>query len=65
MDLDYLFILEYADHGTLGSYLKDNFTKMDWDIKLQFAIQIADAVSYMHQRNIVHRDLVSTAFYFT
>jgi len=41
---NYLLILEYADSGTLGNYLKNNFNKLDWNIKLQFAIQLADAV---------------------
>ena len=57
-----MLILEYADNGTLRNYLKDNFNKMDWDMKLQFAIQIADAVSCMHQKDIIHRDLVSCLF---
>ncbi|CAB4398900.1 unnamed protein product [Rhizophagus irregularis] len=56
---NYLLILEYADSGTLGNYLKDNFSKLDWNVKLQFAIQIADAVSCIHQNNIVHCDLHS------
>ncbi|RIA81487.1 hypothetical protein C1645_744487 [Glomus cerebriforme] len=43
---------------TLRNYLKDNFSKLDWNIKLQFAIQIADAVSCMHQKDIIHRDLI-------
>jgi serine/threonine protein kinase len=60
MDSNYLLILEYADSGTLGNYLKENFNKLDWSIKLQFAIQIADAVSYIHQHDIIHCDLVST-----
>jgi serine/threonine protein kinase len=58
VDSKYLLILEYADSGTLRNYLKNNFNKLDWNIKLQFAIQIANAVTYIHQRNIVHRDLV-------
>ena len=58
-----ILILEYADNGTLRNYLKNNFNKMDWDMKLQFAIQIADAVSCMHQKNIIHRDLVSGLFF--
>jgi serine/threonine protein kinase len=53
-----LLILEYADSGTLRNYLKNNFARLDWNIRLQFAIQIADAVSYMHQKNIIHCDLV-------
>ena len=58
MDPVYSLILKYADSGTLGDYLKDNFSKLNWNIKLQFAIQIADAVSCIHQKNIIHRDLV-------
>ncbi|GBB90852.1 hypothetical protein RclHR1_17970001 [Rhizophagus clarus] len=59
MDSNYLLILECADSGTLGSYLKDNFNKLDWNIKLRFAIQIADAVLCIHQNDIIHCDLNS------
>ncbi|CAB4442536.1 unnamed protein product [Rhizophagus irregularis] len=59
IDPDYLFILEYADSGTLRDYLKENFSKLDLSTKLQFAIQISDAVSCLHQKNIIHRDLHS------
>ncbi|RGB43058.1 kinase-like domain-containing protein, partial [Rhizophagus diaphanus] len=59
IDSNFLLVLEYADSGTLRNYLKDNFHILDWDIKLKFAIQIADAVSSMHKKNIVHRDLHS------
>jgi len=59
---NYLLILEYADSGTLGNYLKNNFNKLDWNIKLQFAIQLADAVLYIHQNDIIHCDLVSIIF---
>ena len=59
-----MLILEYADSGTLGNYLKNNFNKLDWKIKLQFAIQIADAVSCIHQHDIIHCDLVSGFFNF-
>ena len=60
IDPDYLFILEYADSGTLRDYLKNNFNKLlDWNIKLQFAIQIADAILCLHRKDIIHRNLVS------
>ncbi|CAB4373836.1 unnamed protein product [Rhizophagus irregularis] len=59
MNSSYLLIFEYADSGTLGNYLKDNFNKLDWNMKLKFAIQIADAVSCIHDKDIIHRDLHS------
>ena len=62
MDSDYLLILEYADSNTLRDYLKDNFSRLDWNMKLQFATQIAGAVSCIHRKNIIHRDLVSFCF---
>ena len=54
-----MLIIEYADGGTLRQYLNKNFDKMDWDIKLEFAKQIASAICCLHENNIVHRDLVS------
>ncbi|CAB4376479.1 unnamed protein product [Rhizophagus irregularis] len=59
IDSEYLFIFEYANGGTLRDYLENNFYKLDWNIKLQFAIQIADAVSCLHQNDIIHCDLNS------
>ncbi|PKC13066.1 kinase-like protein [Rhizophagus irregularis] len=59
MNSSYLLIFEYADSGTLGNYLKDNFNKLDWNMKLKFAIQIAYAVSCIHDKDIIHRDLHS------
>jgi serine/threonine protein kinase len=58
MNSKYLLIFEYTNSNTLRNYLKNNFTSLGWNIKLRFAIQIADAVSCMHQENIIHRDLV-------
>jgi serine/threonine protein kinase len=58
VDSSYLFILEYADSGTLKNYLEINFNKLDWNKKLKFAIHIADAVSCIHQKGFIHNDLV-------
>ncbi|CAI2164650.1 13076_t:CDS:2 [Funneliformis geosporum] len=48
--------MEYADGGTLGSYLKDN---LSWEDKYSLAFQLACAVSCLHDEGIVHRDLHS------
>ena len=50
--------MEYADGGTLQSYLKQNFDKLTWDNKLNLAFQLAYAVSCLHEEGIIHRDLV-------
>ncbi|PKK65900.1 kinase-like protein [Rhizophagus irregularis] len=55
----YLLIMEYADGGTLHSYLIENFNRLDWNDKLRLAIQLANAISCIHNEDIVHGDLNS------
>jgi len=55
-------VLEYADSGTLRSYLQEKFEPINWDLKLKFAYEIASAVSCLHENNIIHRDLHSNNF---
>ena len=50
--------MEYADSGTLRSYLKEQFDGLTWDNKFNLALQLAHAVSCLHSEGIVHRDLV-------
>ncbi|RGB40147.1 kinase-like domain-containing protein [Rhizophagus diaphanus] len=54
----YLLVMEYANGDTLRTYLKKN-TKLTWKNRYRFAYQLADAVSCLHQSDIVHRDLHS------
>ncbi|CAB4391058.1 unnamed protein product [Rhizophagus irregularis] len=55
----YLLVMEYADGGTLQSYLKENFKKLEWGDKYRLSLQLASAVSCMHNERIVHCDLHS------
>ena len=57
-----LLVMEYADGGNLQSYLKKNFNNLSWDNKKDLAFQIAKGLSYLHNENILHKDLVSTVF---
>ena len=50
--------MEFADNGTLRDYLKGHFENLTWNDKLNLALQLAYAVSCLHDEGIIHRDLV-------
>ncbi|CAB4398614.1 unnamed protein product [Rhizophagus irregularis] len=50
-------IIEYADSGSLHSYLKENFNKLEWCDKYRLALQLASAVECIHNEGIIHCDL--------
>ncbi|CAB5345860.1 unnamed protein product [Rhizophagus irregularis] len=56
---NYLLVMEYANGGSLRSYLKKNFSKLTWNDKYNLAYQLACAVSCLHDEGIIHRDLHS------
>ncbi|GES75152.1 kinase-like domain-containing protein [Rhizophagus clarus] len=53
----YLLVMEYADCGSLQSYLKKNFNKLEWNDKYQLALQLVNAVECLHNEEIIHSDL--------
>ena len=55
----YNMVLQYADNGTLREYLMTNFTKLQWTDKLCIAKEIALGLLFLHDNNIIHRDLVN------
>ena len=55
---EYILVLEYANGGTLRSYLESNFKNLEWSDKLNLAQQIAKAIKHLHSDDILHRDLV-------
>ncbi|RHZ43237.1 hypothetical protein Glove_818134g3 [Diversispora epigaea] len=56
---DYMIVLEYVNNGSLCQYLKTNFQKFDWNVKLNLAKQIANALMNLHSNNIIHGKLTS------
>ncbi|RGB24454.1 kinase-like domain-containing protein [Rhizophagus diaphanus] len=53
----YSFVLEYADSGTLNTYLNENFNKLNWNDKYNLASQLASAIEFLHEKDTIHRDL--------
>ncbi|UZO14381.1 uncharacterized protein OCT59_005840 [Rhizophagus irregularis] len=56
---NYWLVMEYADNGTLRNYSKEHFDSLNWDNKLNIALQLARAVSSLHEKEIVHHNLHS------
>lgn len=49
-------ISEFVERGTLRQYLTSN-EPFSWRLRISFLIDIARALTYLHARNCVHRDL--------
>ncbi len=50
-----------ANGGALRNYLKLNFLNMRGNDKLRLAKQIAEGMMCLHQKHIIHRNLVRMA----
>ncbi|RHZ81775.1 hypothetical protein Glove_117g189 [Diversispora epigaea] len=59
----YMIVLEYANNGSLRQYFKKNFQKLDWNLKLNLAKQIANALMNLHDNNIIHGKLTSESIH--
>lgn len=51
-------VMRYAEQGSLHDYL-NNAGKLSWTKKQTLAYQIAEALDYLHERQVIHRDLHS------
>lgn len=54
----YLLVMEYADANSLQNYLKENFKKLTWEDKYKLSYQLICGISYLHDEEIIHRNLV-------
>jgi serine/threonine protein kinase len=54
----YSLVLEYANDGTLNTYLNKYFNKLSWNDRYRLALQLTSAVEFLHEKDIIHRDLV-------
>lgn len=56
-----MLVTEYAEGGTLRNYLKENFLSLNWLDKYRLALQLSSAIRYLHEREMVHKDLHSNS----
>src|SRR5438128_9165722 len=51
-----IIVMQYANNGSLPSYLYQNINKLTWKMKLEY-LDIAWNLGYIHSRQLIHCDL--------
>jgi len=54
-------VFEYADGGTLCGHLQKHFPELSWNDKYKLALGVTHGLLYLHNLDIVHKDLVCVA----
>src|SRR6185312_15199212 len=54
---EYMIVMQYANNGSLLSYLDQNINKLSWWNKLRQLKDIASYLHYIHKTGLVHCDL--------
>src|SRR5438128_2635514 len=52
-----MIVMQYANRGSLSSYLDQNINKLTWKMKLQYLYDIAGRLHDIHWKNLIHCDL--------
>src|SRR5437879_4588481 len=54
---EYMIVMQYAECGSLPSYLDKNINKLTWKKKLQYLNDIAYRLWNLHDGELIHCDL--------
>jgi len=53
----FYIITEYVKNDNLKTWITERIEELPWKLRVNFAIDIARALAYLHSRNIMHRDI--------
>ncbi|KAL9226527.1 hypothetical protein vseg_002331 [Gypsophila vaccaria] len=60
---DLLLVYEYIPNGTIADHLHGKLSsskKLTWSIRLNIAVETAKALSFLHDNDVIHRDVKTT-----
>ncbi|RYR60022.1 hypothetical protein Ahy_A04g017127 isoform F [Arachis hypogaea] len=58
-----ILVYEFIPNGTLADHLHGslaNSTLLTWNVRYKVALETAEALSYLHSKKVIHRDVKST-----
>ncbi|KAE8022065.1 hypothetical protein FH972_007899 [Carpinus fangiana] len=58
-----LLVYEYISNGTVSDHLNGNRSSsglMTWPVRMSIAIESAEALAYLHESDVIHRDVKTT-----
>ncbi|ELR20711.1 protein kinase domain containing protein [Acanthamoeba castellanii str. Neff] len=56
---DVYIVTEFVTGGNLRKKLKEKTVALSWTLRVRYALDVALAMTYLHHKNIMHRDLKS------
>ena len=59
------FVMEYLDGVSFQQYIKDHGGRISWEETLKIMLPVLDALSAMHAKGIIHRDVTPDNIYIT
>ena len=57
------FVMEYVEGQNLQEYVKQNYGRISWGDILRLMLPVMDALSLMHEKGIIHRDVTPDNIY--
>lgn len=60
----HFYAMELVEGGTLADVIRER-GQLSWDVAIDYAIQMCEALEYAHQRGIIHRDIKPSNFLVT
>ena len=56
---DYLIVFQYANRGDLSKFLREHFSELIWQNKLEQLKDISNDLHLIHEAKLTHRDFHS------